>query len=182
MSNNKYSIRSEEEIPAIVKKWVDDNHEEFGDEYCLNYRKNIFERCKRYLYSPDIYLENKFHFLNNRIKWFLQIYQAIIITGIVGSLIILGKMTIENFIIYIKSVNPKHLLNRQLILWIIPILIIVIIFCFRPKKEGKSWLINYIRRTALMVYNLREIEIEMFYISKILEIREINKDGYERTE
>lgn len=105
MYQEDYILESEEEVPFLVFDWVNDNEIQFGTLCRPLYGNGLFKRCKRYLYSPDIFLKERLKSIENSEKWFLQIFQIIVLTGVLGSVLYLWKFFLDNISDYISRIT-----------------------------------------------------------------------------
>ncbi len=160
----KYEASTEEEIPAIVQRWISGNPEFFNIEGNTGYRQSTIDGMKRYLHSPTKYLETRLKTLPDAIKWYFQALQIILFTGLLGVVLILIKTSVDNIVS--TSIFTTQRFNWiQDSKWMFPLIVALGIFGIRDR------IVVWIQRAAKIRMNFREIDIEIFYITKILETR-----------
>ena len=166
--------RIEENIEKLVENWAKDNYVEFNEggesEGKELYRPNIFKRCKRYENAPTAYLELWLKNLPELTKWYLNIFQIILSAGIIAVTTALTYLILDNFPLWIKEGYPDYLFVG----WLIPLILLSLLLCSALKRNNKSnstYLSNFIQTKLGILNNLKEILIESYYITKILEIR-----------
>ena len=155
------------DIPILVRQWVNDNSPQFGHEDEGFYRPSHFERCKRYLNAPTGYLETRLNTLPEAIKWYFQIMQIIIFTGLWAIILSVINTAIENFYLSIPIILEGDRNWGIFLRWLLPLAVLPPIFFFRKK------VVRFIQLSFLIKQNLNEADIEMYYISTILDHREM---------
>lgn len=163
-----------EQIAKIVRKWTEDNFAEFNEGGKVDgkklYGSNIFDRCKRYENAPTKYLEFWLKNLPELTKWYLNIFQIILSAGIIAITTALIYLILDNFPLWIRENYPDYLL----IGWLIPLIFLSILLSsalINKKNATGTYLSNFIQMKLGILRNLKEILIESYYITKILEIR-----------
>lgn len=166
----------ESDIDALVKKWVNENYGAFKEGgkpngSCL-YRKSIFERCKRYRDAPEGYLKTMLEkSLPDSIKWYFNIYQIVFVAGTVSVSTTLFFWFLNNLFVFLTDRSTVSFVKM-----VIPVaFLIAIVALIWHEKSGSPWLSRYFQIKFKIVHNLKEIYIEMYYIAKVLEMREKSK-------
>jgi hypothetical protein len=195
----KESVVSENEVDELVRKWIAQNPPEFtvngiSGSRQLRYRKRVLERCKQYKNAPDEYLKTMLKTLPENIKWYFNVLQTVLVTGLVGFLATLTVLTCSNLITWLQklfktTVPPVSDFNEFLVLaqasfadwvtWVFPASVLAIVFYLALKTHeatGSSWLSYIIQHKFKIAHNLTELKIEMYYVSKIIEIRTKQKE------
>ena len=192
---------AKEEIHDLVRDWIKENPAEFTvdgklvdltkeNEHKLRFRLRILDRCKQYKNAPDEYLKTMLKTLPDTFKWYFNIFQTVFIAGLVGSLASAFYFTCSSFIIWTSKIswalpssfyNFLSLASASVLDWIAWVfsgsyVVIVFILAMIPhKKTGSSWLSHIIQYWFKIVHNLTELRIEMYYISKMIEMKEAAK-------
>jgi hypothetical protein len=174
----KKSVETEDDVPKLVREWVEENYAEFneGGLQCGKhlYRDNIFARSEKYQNAPDEYLKTMLKTLRETIKWYFNLFQTVFIAGIFG-------LEVTLFVLFLNSLStwiPKHPLDLNIISWVLPLIIafIIAVSALKTNKKSQSpWLSNFIQTKFYILHNLKELHIEIYYISKILKIREAER-------
>lgn len=198
MTKKEESVETEDKVDELVKKWIEQNPAEFtvdgkSGSQRLRYRPRILERCKQYKNAPDKYLETMLKAFPENIKWYFNILQAVIMAVLVSSLAAVFILTINNFLTWLQKASSMTIpsistFNDFLgllyasfpdwIIWVFPasILGFVVFLAFKTNKVTESsWLSYLIQHKLRIVHNLTELKIEMYYVSKIITIREAEK-------
>lgn len=182
--------KTKDKINELVEAWIAKNSAEFTfvgifGKRKLGYRPQVLARCKQYDNAPDEYLNTMLKTLPELIKWYFNIFQAVFIAGLVGSLAAAFVAAYSNVLKWASKITimPSSLDNflyltkiyyLNWIPWALPAIFIAItlFLVFKSnKKAGSSWLSYMIQHWFKIVHNLNELKIEMYYISKVLEIR-----------
>lgn len=166
------------DIDALVRKWVEENYGEFREgaetKGALLYRPVIFERCRKFRNAPDGYLKTMLEkSLPDAIKWYFNIFQIIFITGAVSVSTAFFFLSLNNLFAFFTDVNAVSLME-----WLIPATLfsLVVVAAVSPHKKSQSpWLSHFVQTKFRIIHNLKEIHIEMYYIAKVLEMREKSK-------
>lgn len=161
----------EKSVPKIVEIWINRNTSEFGSGENLLYRKFVLQTSKKFLFAPTKFLETMLGTFPDNMKWYFNILYVFSMSGILGVSISLLIWSLNNFNTWIN--NP--ILDILFFEWFIPPFFPIIILFLNwkeDKKTGSSMLSKLIQTKLRIFHNLREIQIEMYYISRILEIRE----------
>jgi hypothetical protein len=171
----KKSVETEDDVPRLVKEWVEKNYAEFneGGLQCGKhlYRDNIFARSEKYRNAPDEYLKTMLKSLPETIKWYFNVFQTVFIAGLFG-------LEATLFVLFVNSLStwfPKHPLDLNIISWALPLIFafLIAVPALKTNKKSQSpWLSYFIQTKSYILYNLKELHIEIYYISKILKIRE----------
>lgn len=192
------SVKNEDEVDELVKEWIAQNPAEFtvdgkSGSKQLRYRERILERCKQYKKAPDEYLDTMLKTFPGLIKWYFNIFQTVFIAGLFGSLATAFVFTYSNFLTWLRkassttvpSISTFHdflvLLQTSFPDWIIWVLpagfmgFVVFLALKTHKRTENSWLSYIIQHKFQIIHNLTELKIEMYYVSKTIEIREANK-------
>lgn len=150
-----------------VEKWAKKNPAEFFQDDKPVYRGDFLFRCQQYDEASKTYLEKRLAMLPDAIKWYLQIFQGLMFAGLMTFSLALIYKTID------IMVNFSGCLQEWIALALISIyfVFIVIGIIHKPKNSGSPWLSDFIQKKFLIRTNLRELEMEMHYISKVLEDR-----------
>jgi hypothetical protein len=86
---------------------------------------------------------------------------------------LLGKFTLDEFAKYSFEYG---LCDISMIKWILPglalFIFLVLLFFWVDMETGTSKIVYFIQDKAHIAENLRELEIELYYITSILESRE----------
>jgi len=188
-TNNK---PTEDNVDELVKKWIEQNPAEFtidgkpfkidckADSKRLRFRPRVLERCKEYKNAPDEYLKTMLKTFPESIKWWFGILQTLLVAGLIGFTTTISVFTLNNFLSWLPE--PIFIpISPKLVSWIFPLIIIILpIFCLALKtnKETEtSWLSYLIQYKSRIVHGLVELKIEIYYVSKIIEIREKEKEA-----
>lgn len=188
-----------EDVDAKVKEWIQNNPYEFTidgkngkpfdlegeDENNLRFRRKILERCKQYKDAPAKYLEEMLKTLPDTMKWYFNILQIVLMTGVLSFLVALSILAITKFLEWVQNLNvivdsftSTMTLNNYiefasgLVQWLLPtsIAALILFLALRENKTAQSsWLSYIIQHKFKIVHNLEELKIEMFYISKEME-------------
>jgi hypothetical protein len=176
-----------------TKKWVKENPSEFGKEPSAEpkkrehkrrlYRESILERCKRYDDAPTAYLETMLKTLPEITKWYFNVFQTIFIAGIASFETAVAILFFNNLLAWLQRLpsdlyasleNIKPADIGSFLSWFLPALVFFIIFGLATWEDESlevSRLSQFIQTRFYIVQNIKEIEIEMYYISKTLEER-----------
>ncbi len=181
---------TEENVEKLVRRWVRNNYTEFNEGGKPDgkplYRENIFARCEKFQNAPDEYLKMWMKTFPDIVKWYLNILQTVFAAGLIAISSALLFYTLNSFSTWIKgSIWIKDSIwilkgypHPAILLWIIPMIILVaigLLALLTNKKSQSKYLSSFIQNKSGILQNLKEIHIETYYISKILEIREAAK-------
>jgi hypothetical protein len=170
----------EKDVPRIVREWVEGNPDEFGEGDNLRYREVVLDRCKKYLFAPDEFLNTMLKTFPENMKWYFNVFQTVFIAGLCGLGVSLTVLAINQFSAWTKE-TPT---DMTILGWLIPIVILLLLAVpafLINSRTGASWLSHWIQNQFRIIHNLRELQIEMYYISKILEIRNTKKQKEDST-
>lgn len=173
----------EDRVTELVRQWVEKNSAEFTDSGKPDgkplYRERVFGRCEKYRDAPDEYLEAMLKTLPETIKWYFNVFQTILVAGILG-------VTTTLFILFLNGLSTwvqKLSVDFSIVNWALPLTLFLIIVCRALKTNEvtqSSWLSNFIQTKSYIRYNLKEIHIEIYYIAEILRIRKAKREDAER--
>jgi hypothetical protein len=200
MVEENQSNTSQDYFQKEVNKWIEDNYAVFKEGGEQNgkilYRSTIVKRCKKYDSASDEYLRTMLKLFPEIMKWYLNVFQGVFLVGLVGfetTLLVLfsnnfapwfQKLSNIDWSIFLSQSKFESWLQKLSILdwystviWFVPLaLFIVILAALKTnRKSESSYLSHFIQTTFWIVKNLKDTEIEMYYISKILEKRELDK-------
>lgn len=162
----------EDKIIDLVKKWVNRNPAEFREPETNKrlYRETIFKRCKRYLNAPDEYLNFRKKTLPEERKWFFNVFQTVFLVGIFG----LETSFLVLFLNNLSAWFQKLSLDLNVLSWLLPLVILLVTVALSLKQDKRhktSWLSGFIQKRFRILHNLRELDIEMYCVSTIIESR-----------
>lgn len=164
-------MTEKEKVTDLVRKWVDTNPSEFRESGTNQelYREAIFERCKKYVDAPDEYLNLRQKTLPEERKWYFNVFQTVFIAGVFGLGTSLFILFLNNLLTWLQ----KSPLDLNFLGWILPLaLLVVVILSLREDEKHKtSWLSAFIQKRFRILHNLKELDIEMYCVSKIIETR-----------
>lgn len=173
----------EDRVTELVRQWVEKNSAEFTDSGKLDgkplYRERVFHRCEKYRNAPDKYLEAMLKTLPETIKWYFNIFQTILVAGILG-------VTTTLFILFFNGLSTwvqKISVDFSIVNWALPLTLFLIIVWLTLKTNEvtkTSWLSNFIQTKSYILYNLKEIHIEIYYVAEILRIRKAKRKNVEK--
>jgi len=159
------------EYRVIVESWIMENMVEFFQDGKPLYRDDFLDRCQRYENAPTEFLVKKLNVLPDAMKWYLQIFQGLLFAGLLTLSLALFYRTIDIFLNFSGAPMEKYTF-----VFIIVYFLVLIIGSKLKRGTSKSpWLSDFIQKWFLIKTNLKELEIEMYYIAKILEDREYKK-------
>jgi hypothetical protein len=182
-----------------VKNWIRDHPEEFtidGEkddgtrpEKELRYRRRILERCRQYDDAPVGYLKSMAKTIPKLINWYFNIFQAVFIAALVASIAAAAALAYNNFMVYLSMISGlpssfEEFLSwtrssfSSWISWVVPLGFVLAVLILSLKKNhdsGSSILSAFIQRRFLIIQNLSELKIELYYISKTIETRGAKK-------
>jgi len=125
----------------------------------------MLNRYNKYIGVPDDFLKIMLNSMPDFMKWYLSIFETVFMTGAFGLISVFSILTITNAITSFQNLAS----------WIVPIIAIVGIALIILIPYKKTRLFSYIiQRWFYLKHNINELNIEMYYISKILEIRNRN--------
>ena len=165
-------MTKEDKIIDLVRKWVDSNPAEFGESETnqILYRKVVFERCRKYVDAPDEYLNLRQKTLPEERKWYFNIFQTVFIAGMFGLETSLLILSLSHFSAWFQEVP----LDFTILKWLLPFILFLVLagLSFKEDKRHKtSWLSAFIQTKSRILHNLKEIDIETYCVSKIIEAR-----------
>lgn len=185
----------EKNMREIVRKWIDDNKYEFvkgtPEKYQKLYRDDILDKCSRHIGAPKDFLETRLKMIPEETKYYLTVFQTLILASFVAVVAFFLYGTVNSGMEWMKTTlifsppasdppsnkNPLEWLGGSSFVIFIANLIILVILSLPivNRKIGQKFS-DFVQRKTRIVYNLRELQIEMYYISKILEIRKNNEE------
>lgn len=152
-------------VRESVEKWINNaisHHVVFGKEG-EEKSKDILDRIEIFDSATDLYLEIQLKIEQEIIKWVHQIYQAILMTGVVGVELILLNFTLSN----LKAITW--------ITWsVAAMLILPLLFLYTREDTGGSWLLGEIQNVTGITRNFNDHLIIIYYITQILETRHVS--------
>jgi hypothetical protein len=179
MTQEQTLAKPEDKVDDEVKNWIEKNPGEFTicgnfvkltkeNESKFRFRLRVLARCKQYKDAPYEYLETMLKTLPENMKWYFDVLQAILITGVVGFVVSMAVLTTNNLIVSFS----------QWITWVLPLVFLavpVLLAVMTNDETESSWLSYIIQHKLRIVHNLMELKIEMYYVSKIMEIKQEEK-------
>jgi len=197
------ATEKEDELDKLIgiRDWIKQNPAEFTidgkpvnltkeNEPRLRFRLRILDRCKQYKKAPDEYLKTMLKTLPEIFKWYFNVFQTVFIAGLVGLWASAFYFTCSSFFTWASKTtwalpssfnNFLSLASASISDWIgwvlsgLFVIIVLFLALISNKKTGSSWLSHIIQHWFKIVHNLTELKIEMYYISKIIEMREAEK-------
>lgn len=165
-------MKEENKIIDVVKEWVNRNPAEFREPETNKrlYREIIFKRCEKYLNAPDEYLKLRQKTLPEQRKWYFNIFQTVFMVGIFG----LGTSLLILFLNNLFAWFQKLSLDLNVLGWVLPLVAIIVIVALsikQSKRHKTSLLSGFIQKQFRILHNLRELDIEMYCVSTIIETR-----------
>jgi hypothetical protein len=169
--------KKEPEETRIVRDWVNRNASEFKENGKRLYRDNVFSRCERYIGAPNEFLQTKLKILPENIKWYFTLFQGVFIAGTVGIATTLFFLFMNNLLAWLPfQANLNHIdfLNLRWLTWFVPLILFVgiIISALKKSKNVESSVLSHFIQTRFWVLtNLKDLEIEMYYVSVVLKMQ-----------
>jgi len=160
MIEDKKPAENEEYLKKVVQAWVDNNPAEFKDDCKLLYRKKVFDRCRKYIGAPKEYLETMLNTLPEFMKWYLSVFETVFMAGTVGLVSALAVISLNNAITSFQ----------QWVGWVLPLVLAVAIAAAVTSKPLRFS--HFIQNRFYVRHNLNESNIELYYISLVMKIRE----------
>ena len=105
--------------------------------------------------------------LADGIKWDLQVIQIVLYTGLMAIALTLCNKSLDVMLTW----NNKPAQGMIIAITISYIGFLVIGLFWKPGTSGSPLLSDFIQRVFFIKINIRELEIEMFYISLVLKDR-----------
>jgi hypothetical protein len=189
MAQNQSLARPEDKADDEVKDWIESNPGEFTifgnfveltpeNRSKFRFRFRILERCKQYKGAPDEYLETMLKTFPENMKWYFNVLQAVLITGVVGFVLSMAVLGVPNLIGWLQKPYAERILFSQWIAWVLPLgfaLAPIILALMTNEGTETSWLSYIVQHRLRIIHNLMELKIEAYYIAKIIEIRQEEK-------
>lgn len=118
--------------------------------------------------ASDEHLKIQLQLLQDAYKWILQVYQAILMAGVIGVGIVLLNFTLDSF----KAFTASKLDISSNTGWLFGLsfmIIFVATIVITNEDTGNPWLLDFMRERLTITHNMNERAIELFYITKTLE-------------
>lgn len=161
-TKNSSLTEDKEALRKVVQDWIDSNPTEFFEVKPL-YRRQVFDRCQKYIASPDDYLRIMSNALPEFMKWYLNVFETVFLAGLFG--LVVAFLAV--------SLNEAATSFYQFF-WIIPLAIAISISAVAILKPDR--LSHWIQHRFFVRHNLNELNIELYYVSTIMKIRREAKE------
>ncbi len=148
-------------------EWIRNNPASFFENRKPLYRNNVLDGFHRYDEAPRQYLEEKLKSLPDAIKWYVQVFQIIFFTGFMAIALALCSKSLDVLLTW----NNKPSQGMIIAITISYIVFLVIGTLWKPGTSGNPLLSDLVQRVFFIKINIRELELEMFYIALVLEDR-----------
>lgn len=152
-------------VEQTVKLWIKENKTQFFENNKELYRsKAVFDRCEKYIGAPDEYLKAMLSGMPRFTNWFLSVFETVFLVGLFG--LIVGLL--------ILSVSEVTTSFFELA-WLIPLAIAIVssVLSYRFRES----LSHFAQVKFLIRHNINEIDIEMYYISTLLNMGNKRKEN-----
>lgn len=157
-----------------VKDWIEDNKAHFYENCKELYDEDNLERIKRFADSPLEYLKERMELNKEVLKNYHKLHHSILLAGITGFYLLI----VTNFIKTLME-NYQNVTINTIVLDLrnIPIIniCVFIVLLVGPIIAIKIHLTYQILKWIGLLRVIRDAEIEVYYISKIMEAREKNE-------
>jgi len=150
-----------------MEEWIRSNRTTFFENQKPLFRKKVLDGYNRYDDAPKQYLEEKIKVLTDGIKWHLHVFQIVVFTGFMALALALCNKSMDVLLTW----NNKPAQGMIIAITISYIGFLVIGLLWKPGTSGNPLLSDIIQRMFFIKINIRELEIEIFYISLVLEDR-----------
>jgi hypothetical protein len=150
-----------------VENWVHAHESMFGTSEEPLYDGRIFGVLTVYDDATIAHLETQLKIIQDVVKWAHQVYQAIVFTGVIGTVLVLINFLLDAF----KSGPLDNLRLVGLVIVLILISLLVLSLLKRDKATRAPWLPNIILKRSGIKQSLNNRLIEAYYINKLLELR-----------
>ena len=169
-----FSVKiTKESIKKDIMMIIKENPKTFTKNH-MSYFKNVIARCEAYHKLPKKFLEKKLDTLPKMTEWYLNIFQTILLTGIyAANLVAIGNsyqnLNLLETVVYYELTPFNKLIFILKMALPLALNSVTLLLAFIKNDAGSPFLSNIIQEKFLIRRNIAEVEIEMLYISKLLE-------------
>ena len=150
---------------------IENNQKTFPKKH-LEYYKQVLTRCQYYDAAPKVYWKTKLDHLPKMIDWYLNIFQTLLLTGIYIANIAAVGQTYQNLPLFAKLFSGTG--TNVCLLWaqvLFPIFLnsLTVLLAFTKNEHQTPRLVAIIKNIFGIQKNIAEVELEMMYLSRLID-------------